>query len=55
MSSGPIFHQTLTTEDAGDVTWPQFYRAALNKIPQNERTQEKLEEIVQKWRLAVGT
>jgi len=50
----PLFHQTITT-NTGDVTWPQFYRAALAKIPQDERTQQKLEEIVQQWRLAVGT
>ena len=50
----PLFHQTITT-NTGDVTWPQFYRAALAKIPQDERTQQKLEDIVQQWRLAVGT
>jgi len=50
----PLFHQTVNA-NGSDVTWPQFYRAALAKIPQDERTQQKLEEIVQQWRLAVGT
>jgi len=53
-SIAPLFHQTVNA-NGSDVTWPQFYRAALAKIPQDERTQQKLEEIVQQWRLAVGT
>ena len=51
----PLFHQVITTTDRGDVTWPMFYQAQLAQIPVEERTQQKLEEIVQQWRNAIGT
>ena len=54
----PIFHQTIYLDPPinRDVTWPEYFRLSMNQLEQeNKKTPSSAEELVAKWRRAVGT